>query len=284
MLFAAFNLTKIGQASSWKDFIGKLKTFRTFINFTQLRFIACIHDWDSYDVEQALHTVFHLFHYRGEWFNIGQLGRFIADDIFRTANLGDVTIIYGNTIGRPELSLNMPSNADTVYVNGRVYNLRYGFQDNHLAILNAIMTDDGTIHTYLPYSNTVQMNIGRLCELLLWSFKIGCVEDDLDDRMSKFLYACGFSEFAQVYSFPSQRPYREEKEMHIALQLWWVWGEWFIKDDDKKMTYEKRHWKGHKTSLRSMRELTRWVKRGIMKETMMEKICSGCMKGASKKV
>ena len=292
MLVVAFNLTKIGQSSSWKGFLKKLRYFRVFINFTQLRFIACLHDQpktNAEDVEQALHTVFHLFHYCGEWFNIEQLGRFIADDIFRSADLGNVTIVYGSTIGRPELSLTMPSNADTPYENGRVYNLRYGFQDNHLAVLNVLMIDDGAVDTNLPYNNSVQMNIGCLCELLLWSFKIGCVEDNLDDRMGQFLYVCGFSEFAQVYSFGSRRPYREEKELHIALQLWNIWGEWFLllhgdeKDGNKKIMYEKRHRNENMSTSRSMNTLNRWVELGIMKKSMLEKITSGCMRGATKK-
>jgi hypothetical protein len=288
MLSTAFNLTKIGQASSWKLFLAKLINFRTFINFTQLRFIACLHDhFDAEDVEQALHTVFHLFHYRGEWFNIGQLGRFIADDIFRSANLGNVTIVYGSTIGKPELRLTMPSNADTPYENGRVYNLRYGFHNNHLAVLNALMIDDGAVDTNLPYNNSVQMNIGCLCELLLWSFKIGCVENNLDKRMGKFLYACGFSEFAQVYSYQNRTPYREEKELHIALQSWWVWSEWFLllhgdeKDGNKKIMYEKRHRNESMSTCRSINTLNRWVELGIMKNSMLKKIMSGCMPGAN---
>ena len=62
--------TKVGQTKDTAHLDAKMVNLQTYHSFSTLKYVAIEHTLDPYDVEQAMHFVFMIYHMSGEWYDL----------------------------------------------------------------------------------------------------------------------------------------------------------------------------------------------------------------------
>jgi len=224
-------LTKIGRAANWKDFMDKISHLRTWNNFAAFQCVALSYPGNSEDAENALHLAYSAVRHAGEWFLLNMFDRACVASLFERAaeRLGGV-VRYFRTSWALGCSF-VPRAIDT-QPNGQVYFAEYGLGQRVIAVLVTMLNDNNT-------SNSVK----GWCRRIM-STKIGCAwrttcgypqGEPARGRLKNMLWACGFLQTIYYRTVNTHHPMRDEKLEHInQIQNWSGYGEWFNKDDGEK--------------------------------------------------